>query len=302
MKRLSVTLSSLAALISLLTAVFGIIFGVAVETQRTASRDYAEPSINEHRLGMHKANAPVQIKKATTTEEHAATQFTSTEDSAEQVRTEEAEAEQVSTERTSEQTTEQSEELTLEQADVQTTEQASKQASEPTLEQTAVQTTEQVSEQTAAQTTEQVSEQTAAQTSEQATEASVPCFVYSETGDLLAGVNTLRAAYGLSPLSGDSLLDAAAATRAAELTVCMSHTRPDGRPASSIITDYGISCSYHGENIAAGYALPGSVLTGWEESPSHLENLLNPVFTRAGISHTVTDTGYLDYWVILLSD
>ena len=290
MKRLSVTLSSLAALISLLTAVFGIIFGVAVETQRTASRDYAEPSINEHRLGMHKANAPVQIKKATTTEEHAATQFTSTEDSAEQVRTEEAEAEQVSTERTSEQTTEQSEELTLEQADVQTTEQASKQASEPTLEQTAV------------QTTEQVSEQTAAQTSEQATEASVPCFVYSETGDLLAGVNTLRAAYGLSPLSGDSLLDAAAATRAAELTVCMSHTRPDGRPASSIITDYGISCSYHGENIAAGYALPGSVLTGWEESPSHLENLLNPVFTRAGISHTVTDTGYLDYWVILLSD
>ena len=127
-------------------------------------------------------------------------------------------------------------------------------------------------------------------------------FEYASTGSLLAEVNSLRASYGLSPLADDSLLDAAAAARAAELTVCMSHTRPDGRPASSIVTDYGIPCSYRGENIAAGYSLSSSVLAGWEESPSHLENLLNPVFTRAGISHTVTSSGYLDYWVILLSD
>ena len=127
-------------------------------------------------------------------------------------------------------------------------------------------------------------------------------FEYASTGSLLAEVNSLRASYGLSPLADDSLLDAAAAERATELTVCMSHTSPDGRPASSIVTDYGIPCSYRGENIAAGYSLSSSVLAGWEESPSHLENLLNPVFTRAGISHTVTSSGYLDYWVILLSD
>ena len=219
MNRSTKILFNLAALVSLFMAFFEFIFGGATGTNKQADTDLSGNPFIEHPSGMHGYDAPVQYKKATTTEQS---------------------------------TTEQS-----------------------------------------------VSGQG---TDKHASVPSASGFEYSDTGNLLEEVNSLRAFYGLSPLAGDSLLDAAAATRAAELTVCMSHTRPDGRPASSIVTDYGISCSYRGENIAAGYALSSSVLTGWEESPSHLENLLNPVFTRAGISHTVTSTGYLDYWVILLSD
>ena len=229
MSRSTKILFNLATLVSLFMAFFELVFGGAAGTNKQADTGLTENPFIEHPLGMHGHDAPVQNKKATTTEQSTTEQGASNQS--------------VSDNSTSGQST-----------------------------------------------------------TEQASVSSASGFEYSGTGNLLEEVNSLRTFYGLSPLAGDSLLDAAAATRAAELTVCMSHTRPDGRPASSIVTDYGIPCSYRGENIAAGYALSSSVLAGWEESPSHLENLLNPVFTRAGISHTVTSTGYLDYWVILLSD
>ncbi len=280
MKTISDTLFSLAALAAVVISLFGALLESAKNIGGSDAGDQTQIPAHEHRFEMHGYDAPVHDKKAITTKEQTAKEQEYTEQA--------STGQQDSAERTTDTASTEQDTYAPITAEAVSTEQDSD--DRITAE---AASTEQDSDDRI--TAEAVS-------TEEPADSPALSFEYASTGSLLAEVNSMRASYGLSPLADDSLLDAAAAARAAELTVCMSHTRPDGRPASSIVTDYGIPCSYRGENIAAGYSLSSSVLAGWEESPSHLENLLNPVFTRAGISHTVTSSGYLDYWVILLSD
>ena len=68
--------------------------------------------------------------------------------------------------------------------------------------------------------------------------------------------------------------------RAKEISIKFSHTRPDGTDSTSILSEYGIPDDKGGENIAAGYNSPQSVIEGWMNSPGHRVALLNTYSTH----------------------
>ena len=104
-------------------------------------------------------------------------------------------------------------------------------------------------------------------------------------------VNQQRAANGLPGLSWSDSLASAASIRAQEISVCWSHTRPDG---SDCFTAYPGGFSILAENIAAGQASAQSVVDSWMQSEGHRANILSPAVTQSAISCYCIDGVY--YW------
>jgi uncharacterized protein YkwD len=80
-----------------------------------------------------------------------------------------------------------------------------------------------------------------------------------------------------------------------------SHTNPDGKNPGARLNDVGYSWSGYGENIAAGYSSPESVVDGWMNSSGHRANILNCNFTEIGVgyAYAASDPGsvsYHHYW------
>lgn len=110
----------------------------------------------------------------------------------------------------------------------------------------------------------------------------------SLASQVVALVNEYRAEYGLSPVSADSNLTAAACVRAKEIAVSFSHTRPDGSSWSTV------SSLARGENIAMGYNTAEKVMAAWMTSEGHRANILRESFTTIGVCAYEED-GIL-YW------
>lgn len=91
-------------------------------------------------------------------------------------------------------------------------------------------------------------------------------------------VNRDRAAQGLSPLSIDPELSAAAMVRAKEITRKLSHTRPDGNSWSTV------SDKAYGENIARGQKTAEKVSAAWMSSTGHRKNILNSRYGSIGVA------------------
>lgn len=115
-------------------------------------------------------------------------------------------------------------------------------------------------------------------------------------------INEEREKVGADPLELDETLQKAAKIRAEEAAVKFSHTRPDGSTYSTVFAEVGQTEKYYSaENLSAGRSEAEKVCEGWMASAGHKKNMLNPVYSRAGIYHvTSTDTKYADYWVIVL--
>ncbi len=92
-----------------------------------------------------------------------------------------------------------------------------------------------------------------------------------------------------------------AATRFARLLGArdfFSHTSPDGTEPGDRIRAAGYRWQAYGENIAAGFTTPASVVQGWLDSPGHCENLMNPAYTEIGLGYAHQDgSSYGHYWV-----
>ena len=108
---------------------------------------------------------------------------------------------------------------------------------------------------------------------------------------VVAEVNAERAQRGLTLLSEDSDLTAAACTRACEIASVFSHTRPDG---SSCFT---VSEKAYGENIAKGYGTVDKVMAAWISSEGHRANILRASYGSIGVCCLQIDGVY--YWVQL---
>lgn len=113
-------------------------------------------------------------------------------------------------------------------------------------------------------------------------------------------VNAERAKAGLSAVTLDQEIASAALIRAKEIETSFSHTRPDGRSFSSVLTDNGIRFSGAGENIAWGQVSPEKVMEAWMNSEGHRANILNPKFTKIGVGHYQNSNGR-NYWVQLFT-
>lgn len=108
-------------------------------------------------------------------------------------------------------------------------------------------------------------------------------------------VNTERAKQGLSALGASDKLNAVAQLRAQELITQFSHTRPNGSSCVTALNEAGVSYRAAGENIAAGYATPASVMDGWMNSEGHRANILSSRYGKIGVGYVVDDSGYV-YW------
>lgn len=108
---------------------------------------------------------------------------------------------------------------------------------------------------------------------------------------LVAEVNAERAQRGLTRLSEDSDLSAAARIRAREIASLFSHTRPDG---SSCFT---VSEKAYGENIARGHGSVDRVMAAWMSSAGHRANILRASYGSIGVCCLQIDGVYC--WVQL---
>lgn len=96
-------------------------------------------------------------------------------------------------------------------------------------------------------------------------------------------VNAERAKEGLSALTIDTKVTAAAQVRAKEVQTSFSHTRPDGRSCFTALDEANASYRGAGENIALGQKTPEQVMNDWMNSEGHRANIMNPNFKYIGV-------------------
>lgn len=120
---------------------------------------------------------------------------------------------------------------------------------------------------------------------------------------VVAIMNQERANAGVGGISQNASLDAVAQIRAQEIAQSFSHTRPNGTSCFTVLSENGIAYNYAGENIAAGYGDPASVMSGWMNSEGHRANILDGSFGQVGIGYyTDPNSGYGTYWVQIFTN
>ena len=138
-----------------------------------------------------------------------------------------------------------------------------------------------------------------------------PIIHITETGlwsdqewSVLKLTNTQRLGNGLRPLSTFKTLQQAARKRSGEIVTKFDHDRPDGSSCFTVLSEYGITYGYAGENIAAGYSTPALAVNGWMNSPGHKANILYGDFVHMGAGYTYSSGGspqYYHHWVQLFT-
>lgn len=196
-----------------------------------------------------------------------------------------------------------------------TTKKTTSKTTTTTISQTPKKTTSKAPEKTTSKTnpvvkqTQQTQPQTiktTTTTTTTTTKATTTTFApYTPSGDaaeVLRLVNIERSNHGLKPLKAIYLLDQASLVRAKEITSLQAHQRPDGRSVSSVLSDYGLSFRYMGENLACGSQTPQEVVKDWMNSVDHRANILNPNYEYMGLGHVYLSEDsnyYYDYWIQL---
>lgn len=106
--------------------------------------------------------------------------------------------------------------------------------------------------------------------------------------EVLKLVNIIREEAGVAPLVLDEELCKAATKRAVEMDYenYYSHERPNGTSCNTIFSDYNISGTWKGENIAFGFESPEAVVQAWKESEGHYANMINEKYKRMGIGYS----------------
>ena len=126
-------------------------------------------------------------------------------------------------------------------------------------------------------------------------------------GEVLALLNAERKAQGLGELTLDPTLCKATTIRATEAHeqkgdfADWAHKRPNGDTWFTVLDEVGFSSSLRGENAARGQADGESLYNAWYNSEGHRNNMMNPNFTKVGISMVKVGEGA---WVsyMILSD
>ncbi len=104
------------------------------------------------------------------------------------------------------------------------------------------------------------------------------------TSNLLDATNKQRSANQRKPLTINANLTNAAQAKAKDMAArnYWSHTTPDGKAPWFFVDAAGYSYKKAGENLAYGFNNSGDTISGWMNSPSHRENLLDTSFTEVG--------------------
>lgn len=103
--------------------------------------------------------------------------------------------------------------------------------------------------------------------------------------------NANRAEINIAPLKENTVLNAAAAAKLADMQAksYWEHVSPDGREPWDFITTEGYDYSFAGENLAKGFVNADTVVTAWMNSASHRANVLNGNFNEVGIASGIVN-------------
>ena len=105
-----------------------------------------------------------------------------------------------------------------------------------------------------------------------------------EEQEVFTLLNQERAVQGLHLLAADTALIAAARAHSQDMSQnnYFSHTNLQGKSAGQRMLEAGYSLNAWGENIAAGFTTPASVMNAWMNSPGHRANILGASFCDVG--------------------
>jgi hypothetical protein len=103
--------------------------------------------------------------------------------------------------------------------------------------------------------------------------------------NIIALTNATRESLGLSDLTPNSQLQAAAQAKADDMMLnhYFAHTSPAGKTPWDWIHTAGYMYTLAGENLAAHYETSEDVTSGWLASPTHRANIVNERFSEIGI-------------------
>ena len=104
---------------------------------------------------------------------------------------------------------------------------------------------------------------------------------------VLAQTNRHRTERGLSPLTGNSVLDQAATAKLEDLFAqqYFEHVSPLGVGPADLVDTVQYSFLRVGENLALGnFEGDEGLVQAWMDSPGHRENILHPGFSELGIA------------------
>jgi len=133
-----------------------------------------------------------------------------------------------------------------------------------------------------------------------------PTATASETSwaeQVVTWANVERVRQGLAPLRQVPELMRSAALHSQDMAShdFMGHTGSDGSTPGDRMHRAGYDWHTYGENVAAGYGSPASVVAGWMASPGHRANILNPSFEDVGAGYCFgNESAYGHYWTLNL--
>lgn len=101
---------------------------------------------------------------------------------------------------------------------------------------------------------------------------------------LLAATNNQREQNGVTGLQLNSSLSAAAQAKANDMVTrnYWSHNTPDGQQPWVFVENAGYKFQKAGENLAYGFTTSADTVTGWMNSATHRENLLDAAYSEVG--------------------
>ncbi len=140
------------------------------------------------------------------------------------------------------------------------------------------------------------------------------CGLADFDSDLLDAINKVRASgascgtsgtFGATtPVVWNNALMAAADGHSTDMAAqnYVSHTSADGRTVADRLAGVGYQWRAYGENIAAGQPTVAVVMAGWQASPGHCANLMNPLVADVGVAcASASDSANYDtYWTMEL--
>ena len=103
---------------------------------------------------------------------------------------------------------------------------------------------------------------------------------------LLASTNAERATAEVSSLKISDKLSLAAEQKAKDIidNQYWDHISPEGVEPWDWLDEVGYNYEIAGENLAKNFTTAGGVVSGWMNSKTHRENMLNPRFTEVGFA------------------
>lgn len=102
--------------------------------------------------------------------------------------------------------------------------------------------------------------------------------------NLLSGTNAERTTRGIPALKINSKLNNSAIAKAADMRDrdYWAHNTPDGKEPWIFFDAAGYNYQKAGENLAYGFSSSSATISGWMNSPSHRDNMLDTEYTEVG--------------------